>query len=536
MSAASKRNILLICLATLVCGLGHVFFYSRLYFDEFSRLFCGAVSAVWGLSVHKRVTNRRIRRLLLAMVCFFLFYLLLQTINYDYAQDVASLRRLAWYGYYLCMMSVAILLYEISFSLSPVTVGRKRFLRWLLPVLGVALTLGILTNDLHFLAFRFQAEEALPGSPVRYGPLFFLFFACFALLLSAAFLIIQKKQRQILKKNRFLTFLPLLVLALFLVLDALGRSPRIAGIKLWQQGEMYSFCMMAFLELCIAAHMIPANTDYEKLFALSRQPAVILDEKGRVVYATQAASYPFPDQEDTLVLRHPIAGGSIVWAVDVAPLNALNQALAETAQRIEARNAYLSEEAKIKKEKAETEERNLIYEKIMRVVRPQLAQISEKLEEPEKTFDEQLPAISVLCAYIKRRSNLELLAAKGTLAFEELGLAIRESLSYAGTLGIRTASSAVGTGIYPAELVISAYEQAEAVLESCLDSATDLMILTKAGPGSIFLRILLRAGALTLPIGEAAPASLAYRPEVSVTKEEEDLILSFTFREGGADG
>ena len=532
MSNVSKRNILLISAALLLCGVLHVLLYDVDFFQEFSRLFCGAVTATWGVSVVKRVTDKRLLYILLAIVFILLLFLLLQTINYNYAQSVPFLRRYAWYSYYFCMMAFAVLMYELSLSFSG---GKKEtggFVRFMLPASGILMTAGVMTNDLHQLAFRFRGTEMLPESPKSYGLLFWLFFACFSVLLLVAFIKIMKKHHQIVRRINYFAPLPVLALGGFLVLNLLDLTPRLCGIKLWQIGEMFTFCMLVFLEFCIAVRLIPANTDYEKLFALSNLPAVILDEGGNVQYSSSKCRYPFSDSEDTMVMRHSISGGSIEWTVDIAPLNALNRELSETAQRIDARNAYLSEEAKIKKEKTEVESRNRIYDEITRIVSPQLEQISAMLEDPGSSFDEKLPAISVVCAFIKRRSNMELLTSQGMLPFDELSLAIRESLSYVHMLGVNTAVHTSGAGIYPSEMVIAAYERVESVLETSLDSVSDLMVSAKAEPGAIAVRMMISIGALTLPAMETERASYSYSESVSITKDGKDVILAFVFREG----
>lgn len=173
MSNVSKRNVLMIGAALLLCGILHVLLYGVDFFLEFSRLFCAGVTAAWGNSVLKRVTDKRVRNILIAIVSAFLLYLLLQTINYNYAQGLPFLRRYAWYGYYFCMMAFAVLMYELALSFTSNIKKKRGFVRWLLPASGILLMIGVMTNDLHQLVFRFKGEEMLPGSPKGYGPLFF---------------------------------------------------------------------------------------------------------------------------------------------------------------------------------------------------------------------------------------------------------------------------------------------------------------------------------------------------------------------------
>ena len=522
-------NTAMIAAAFLLCGLLHVLLYGADFAELFSQLYCGAVIAVWGISVRTRVTDRRLQRLLLVLAACLLLLLLLQTVNYRFAQDREMLRRYAWYGYYAAEMAAAVLFYYSSYYCGRESEAGSPAVFHLLPAAGCLTALGIVTNDLHSLAFSFLSEEKYPGSPKTYGPLYYLFFILLFILPFAAFAITARKHRTVRDKKRWFLPLPLLVMTLLFFLDRLGRTPQIGGIKIWQMGEAYCFCAMAFLELCIGFGMIPANSGYSEMFRLTGNGAVILDESGAVRYAYQDAAYPFADNENTIVREHPVSGGKVVWQADVGELRRLNRELEETADRIEARNDYLSSETQIKKEIAEMETRRRIYDEITLALRPQLDRIRTIMEDSEEDFDERLPDVAVLAAYAKRRCNMELLAEGGSLPLEELSLAISESLSYVRLKGVGTALSAAGSGSYPAGMLIRAYELLEMIIEDALDTLVAMAVTLKAGAGEISLRIMLNAASFTIPaaVGEGG----AYAPEVSVTKEGQDLIFFCLFRE-----
>ena len=522
-------NTAAIAAAFLLCGLLHVLLYGVDFVDLVSQLCCGAVIAVWGISVRTRVTDRRLQRILLALTACLFLLLLMQTVNYRFAQNREALRRYAWYGYYAAEMAAAILFYYSSYYCGREPEAKTHAASHLLPAAGCLTALGVLTNDLHSLAFRFPTAERLPGSPKTYGPLYYLFFILLFILPFAAFAIIARKHRTVRNKKRWFLPLPLIVMTLLFLLDTFGRTPRIGGVRIWQMGEAYCFCAMAFLELCIGFGMIPANSGYSEMFRLTGAGAVILDESGAVRYAYQDAAFPFEDSENAVVREHPVSGGKVVWQADVGELRRLNRELEETAGRIEARNAYLSSETQIKKEIAETETRRRIYDEIAHALRPQLDRIRTMTEKPEENFDEGIPDVAVLAAYAKRRSNMELLAEGGSLPFEELSLAVSESLSYVRLKGVGTALSASGSGRYPAGMLIRAYEWLELIVEEALDTLTALAVTLKAGSGEISLRVMLNAASFTIPA--AAGESGAYAPEVSVTKEGQDLIFLCRFRE-----
>ena len=125
------------------------------------------------------------------------------------------------------------------------------------------------------------------------------------------------------------------------------------------------------------------------------------------------------------------------------------------------------------------------------------------------------------------------MAEDGRLPFEELSLAVSESLNCLKLKGIRTALSASGTGSCPAARLIGTYELLERIIEAALETLTALVVSLKAEPGALSMRVLVSAASFTLP-PESISASGEGRPQdVSVTKEGQDLIFHCIFRKGG---
>jgi hypothetical protein len=269
--------------------------------------------------------------------------MLCQSVNYRFCQDSEAVSRYAWYCYYLFMAAALLLFYDVSLSCyRKPEEGPGRFQK-LLNVLSVGLALGMLTNDLHFLAFRFKTGEMLSSSPRSFGPLYIIYVAWFTLISACAVFVVVRKYRTVRRRSEWLLLLiPIILLLLYIAADITGHVPRLRGITLMQLGEAFTFAVISFLEICVDLGMIPANTDYERLFSLSDLHAVIVDGGGRARYASSGQAYPFPEDPDLLVLKHPISGGSVEWSADVSDLNSLNRELTEVTRSIDARNEYLS--------------------------------------------------------------------------------------------------------------------------------------------------------------------------------------------------
>ena len=525
LSKAGKQNILLLLAAFLLDGVLRVLFYGVVFTDNISQLFTGSILLFWALSLQKRVTDRRLRNLLLTAVFFLLLYLFLQILRYQFVDQLPEAHRFLWYAFYLPMMGTAVTVWLSALAIYEHPGRRLPASGSLAIAAGSLCTIGILTNDLHFLAFSFPSGIMMDNGDEVRGPLFWIFFLCLGLLLCAALLLFIKKNRMPgMWASVLLLSLPLLFLASFLLLRILGCPPRIRGIKVWQNGEVYCFGLLLFLEICIQTGMIPANTDYDYLFLLSGLPAVILDYREQPRYTPAGVSWPFRDSEDLQVHRRAIGGGRVEWAVDISRIRELNLDLESVARQIEARNAYLEAEAAVAAEKAELETRNRIYDEITRVVRPQLDRITSLMDNSEETFDRRLARIAVLCTYIKRRGNMELLTAGGQLPGEELFLALSESLDSLKLLGIETAIVPGWSGVCPADSVIRAYEAAQQVIEAGLPVLTDLVISLRESGEMRTMRLLLRPAHFPMP-------DLRDYPELSLEETaEEDRILVFRFR------
>ena len=167
----------------------------------------------------------------------------------------------------------------------------------------------------------------------------------------------------------------------------------------------------------------------------------------------------------------------------MGPVRKLNRQLEDATQQMENRNAYLMEENRIKKERQEVETRSRLYENISRIVKPQFEQIADLLKDRDHCDEKQLARVCVLNAYIKRRSNMELLAEGGELPSSELTSAIRESLEYVRLCGAETAMAGIGESDYPPEIIIDAYERIEDFIEKNLHFLSDIAIIVRCDDG-----------------------------------------------------
>lgn len=535
-SKAAKRNILLFVAAFFLCGILHIAFWQVDFTYSFAQLSCGALTIIWAITVQKRITDKRLCRLLFLVAAALLLHFILQFLKYDLFDDNFTAGRYIDYFMSIPMILIPILCYLVAVSIyhpikSPLPKSCYIFLG-----VGLLLIMGLLTNDLHSWAKTFPEGPENIELEIK-GWLFYLSQAFIYGLYALSFVIvIRKNHRYVAKPYRILAFLPFSLGVLYFSLYPL-KLHRLLSLpaRLWNVAEMQAFLVIAILEVLILLGMIPENRSYEALFSAAPLHALIMDTGEKIVYRSGPADFSLPGEdagEDVKILSHPINGGKVEYLVDIKELNSLNRQLAERTQEIESRNAYLSQEVSIKKEKAELETQIRLYENISHMVRPQMENIDLFLNETacEK---KELAVISVLMAYIKRRSNMELLSADGLLTVSELSAAIQESLNYLKLLNVNTALSSVGSGSFPSAMIGSAYEHFQAIIEACMDSLSDIFVVVRAAQGELTLRLLMKAGSFSYEVVAGRPAEGSYVPRVLITKEHQDMLVVLSFSEGG---
>ena len=534
MGGIKKRNLWAFAAAYAVCGLLHLLLYGVEYLDGFSDCFCCVLALVWALSVRKRVTQRKLRVLLIGIAYGLLLHFCLQLCRYLLVLHPLWARRWLWYAYYLPANCFPVLLLALALQIYRPADKPLGWGYWAVVALFAVMAVGVLTNDLHFWFKAFPSGVLDDDGREVSGWLYYVLSVCTYGTYLLSFCIILRKSRRFGGQGwRWLPLVPLAVGILYFLLYPLDLGHRWFGARVWNITQMETLCLISALECCIQTGLIPANTDYDRLFSLAKLPAVILDHSGQPKYITAAGSYPLPESPDWQKMRHSIPGGSIEWAADAAPLLQLNRDLEEAAQAIETRNAYLSEQTKVRAQRAKLETRNRIYDRIIRAVQPQLKQINTLLDDRDAPFDQRLRAISLRSVFIKRRSNLELLSEEGHLSAAELRLALSETVTYLRLAGVETATHAEGEADYPPDLIIAAYEQLQSVIEACGSSLSKLLVFLRAEPGLLSLRLLLQAEDFTLKEVSGSAGKRGFRQTVSVTKNGSDLLLVFHYQEGG---
>ena len=113
---------------------------------------------IWAFSIKNRTIYPIIRKLLYAVCGLMVLFILLKMSRYTYLKDNPDMIRHIWYLYYIPMLMIPTILYGISYIIKKgfvVNIARVRIL--FLPM--IMMITGMITNDLHQLAFEFPTDE-----------------------------------------------------------------------------------------------------------------------------------------------------------------------------------------------------------------------------------------------------------------------------------------------------------------------------------------------------------------------------------------
>ena len=239
-----------------------------------------ALALGYAVSIQQRIMQTAVRRLMLAAVGMAALWIFLRTCKYRFFAS-EQITRLLWYLY--CLPQLFSPTLALLASLHP---GRRKDQppprAWYLLQPAALLFLGVMTNDLHHLAFRFT-----PGgdnNDYTHGPLYFLAVGWMLGMMASSVVVLFRKSR--VRRGRKFIWLPGVLFAAGFALSLLSFTDIITAYKI---PELFCATFMVTWECCIRIGLMPTNTNYGSFFATSTLSAQIADQQDRVVFRSAEA-------------------------------------------------------------------------------------------------------------------------------------------------------------------------------------------------------------------------------------------------------
>ena len=402
------------------------------------------------------------------------------------------------------------------------------------------LVTAVFTNDLHNLVFSFPGGYQNSESDCIYHPLYYITMAWFVLLGIYFVVMLIKKSR--VPGSKSFQKLPAVILGISIIFWIMYCMHIVGG----DLAAIDCIMIIALLESAIQSGLIPSNTNYYELFRSSTVSAQIVDAdyqpcmlSGTLAPLTEdvmrSAEAEPVDLGDTILHSKAITGGHVLWQDDVKQINDLIEQLRDTQERLGESNELLRAELELKENRARTEEKSRLYDRIAKEVAVQLSKAEELLKlaenDPEQTKS-VIAKVSVICAYIKRRGNLLMLGEEGNIIpATELEYCIRESLDNLRLGDVFTSFDSKCDGELQLEHAVAVFDFYENIVERLLDDATAMLIHLDCKDG--FIKMRLQIGC-NQDIAEHTLSELSIpcgRFEWDI--QDEDVTVTLLLSEGG---
>lgn len=551
----SRKTILLNCVCVALVLLSGVARYAAMGSETFTAnclicVFFTAAAIIWISQLQRRLLQTEVRRNLIAVAVFVVLWMMLRTVKYVFTISDSVAERYCWYLYYLPQTFIL-----IPMLFSVLHIGRPPedpISRWwkLLYIPAALIVLGILTNDLHQLAFRFP--DGAPYSDSDYSHGFFYVASYLWMLIMFTVMIVIVIHRSAVKLNRKKLWMPLAPLAFGIFCFASYFVIQDNGIlSIYKVPEIICFVYCAFMECLLLSGLLPSNDSYDTLWDAASIGAGIMDGSGKLRYSAAQHLSVTPEQVrkaekepvllqngEMLLQSQAISGGFSFWIKDVSELHRLNHKLEKLGDVLTEENAMLAAENKLAEERARVEQQNRLYDEIAKSVRPQLEQISALLDEPpqdEVAFEQTMKFACILNTYVKRRSNLLLLLHQyGRIESGELCLAINESLEYLRLYGIQAHAEHFGACPIAGEKLLLAYATFEEVLEAALPATDAVLLRLSFEGGGLSLRMELNAPSKHFTASTLQNTLAALQCKLEITSEEQTEYVCLVIPGEGA--
>lgn len=450
--------------------------------------------SVWSMSIWRRVMHIHIRGYLLGVAGLMLFWIFVRTLRDPHFNYIDPVKRWLWYCYYISLILIPLLSFFAALCLGKPENWRPSRKFHLLFIPAAVLILGILTNDLHQLAFSFPTGIEKADSHYIYHILYYLAVLWIAGFFLALVWLLFKKSYIPHTKRR--VWMPLAVIGIgliYTVLYAIDSSE--TGFGFIEVTAMLCTLTAGIWESCIQSGLLLSNSKHEGFFDDSSLGAQIVDENGTVYYASELSKpvtlHIFAELKEAGSLKldpntqlhaSTIQGGYIIWREDISRISLLIGELENTKTELMDDVELVKNELSVRQRRLRVDEQNRLYDLTVREILPQVEKIKQclalapQVDEPKKY--KLLWNINVLGAYIKRRVNLILMAVgQETVTVGDLARCLKESFETLESGGVAAALSIDTTCDITPERAVLLYDFFEAVVESALSRLHSLSVI-----------------------------------------------------------
>ena len=470
-----------------------IYFPSTLMFSTVTMIYSGLI-LFWVQSVRIRLLPSHAKNDIIASGLLMLLFHFVRSVRYRmmvWSPFALFLSRHCWYFWYVPIIMVPTLFLTSSLAFGKGPEQKRNRSRWIL-IPAILLGAGIMTNDLHCLAFLPNSDIAgLDGKNGTYTHqiLFYAAYIWAGCMMAGGIahrIILSRKMKD--KKQAIRPFLCLLLVPVFML--AMNRFDAAKIPVPYRTPELLIFCMIGIMEACIRNRLLPHNENYADFFAGLELPVSITDKQLTPLYQTSitvtddrdtlqqaVGTFVYPEP-DTRLSGIELNAGYTFFAEDESVLHRLNEELQDANEVLSIENEVLAREQELLQEKAAIEERNRLYDKAAQEIHPaqkRISELLEKLQPNTPSFRQDMARVLFMTAYVKRKANFVMLHADhGSITPEDMTVALKESLRFLNYCGIETDARITISKDYSYQTAAAVYDCFEAAGEALCGKISEL--------------------------------------------------------------
>ena len=487
---------------------------------------------VWSVSIYMRVVSKQIRNMLMTVGALMIAWLIIRTCKLEFLYTTDTLTRYFWYAFYVPMILIPFIGVFITMHIGKADeymIPAKYKLYFIPAVLVILL---VFTNDYHRLVFDFPNGIHYFNSDYTYGILYFIPAGWFTLL--GFYFVLKLLIKSRVPGSRVFQKVHILIMGMAVVFWCLYAFTGIDA----DLTAVDCALITLLLESAIQSGLIRTSTNYRTLFEISSVTAQIVDDHFNVCIRSAESGYFTTDilknavsapqnLGDYILNAEKISGGFVYWQDDIKKISELIETLQETQKQLSENNFLLQAEYELKENKAKTEEKNRLFNKLIYEISPQLLKAEELLtlaSADEENKRKHLAELAVIGAYIKRRGNLFITSEdKKIIRSREIEFCINESLSNLRQLDIEPSFVFSLQEDIAAETAVKVYDIFEFFIEELLHFVDAVFVKISEKDDCISMRMMF--GVAKTEYEMHADSEILNGTEINIENSDEDILV-----------
>jgi len=444
----------------------------------------------WGVSVYDRIVNKSIRRYLVTLMGLMMFWMLMRTLRLTVFHRIFPIGQWCWYAYYIPMILIPqMCFFAVKYIGEPEEYRLPK--KWqLLSIPSAVLIAGILTNDLHQMAFEFYMGFEEGWTRYRHNILYYA--AVIWIFFCIIMMVFEAIKRCRIPETHKIVWRPVAMIGVGVLYTVLYTVDT-ALFGFIEMTAALCFTVVAIWESCIKTGLVQSNTHYKELIKYSGLGVAVVDNSYNTYYRSedalhlteeqmrQAEASPLILQSGTRVSGAKIRGGHTIWQEDISELLDILDELTVLREELKDSNTVSMKNYQLDKQIRALAEKNRLHDELHRQTSNQINLLNTWLKKLISTNDaekkrELLRRIVVVGAYLKRRNNLILVNEQdGIIKAEELKLSLGEMMRNLQLAGITCGCAVQIENDIPSDIAMKLFDFYEYITENAFDGLSSLL-------------------------------------------------------------